>query len=217
MNHPLPSEELKLRILRSVESMPAPTRATESLRAAYLVVGATAVALGIFGLQGGIRVTGRSPTLMLGTAFGSLLVACLGVVVLAGRNRTMLGRPRPWLIAAALLLPFVLLGWKVYFSSYFPHALDPWNSRAGYRCLALGVSLGVLPLLASLYARRGTDPSHPKTAGMAMGVAIGLSVAVLVDLWCPVAYVPHLLLGHLLPIVILAAIGLSVGRAWLRT
>ncbi len=67
-----------------------------------------------------------------------------------------------------------------------------------------------------LYSRRGTDPSHPNSAGMALGVSIGLAVAVLIDLWCPVAYLPHLLVGHLLPIVILALLGFAIGRKLLR-
>jgi hypothetical protein len=39
---------------------------------------------------------------------------------------------------------------------------------------------------------------------------------VLVDLWCPVSYLPHLLLGHLLPIAVLAAVGALVGGRLLR-
>jgi hypothetical protein len=33
----------------------------------------------------------------------------------------------------------------------------------------------------------------------------------LVDLWCPVGYVPHLLLGHVLPIAILSLAGALIG------
>jgi len=36
-----------------------------------------------------------------------------------------------------------------------------------------------------------------------------------VDLWCPVASVPHLLLGHVLPLGILAAVGALLGDALL--
>ena len=39
----------------------------------------------------------------------------------------------------------------------------------------------------------------------------GLGSALLVDLWCPVSYVPHLLLGHVLPIVILSVAGGLIG------
>jgi hypothetical protein len=70
----------------------------------------------------------------------------------------------------------------------------------------------MLPLLTLLYSRRGTDPSHPNTAGMALGVSVGLGVAVLIDLWCPVAHIPHLLMGHLLPVAIFALLGVAIGR-----
>jgi hypothetical protein len=36
-----------------------------------------------------------------------------------------------------------------------------------------------------------------------------------VDLWCPVAYVPHLVLGHLLPLFVLAGAGALLGQALL--
>jgi hypothetical protein len=34
---------------------------------------------------------------------------------------------------------------------------------------------------------------------------------VLVDLWCPVAYVPHLLVGHVLPLVATTLTGAWLG------
>jgi hypothetical protein len=33
-----------------------------------------------------------------------------------------------------------------------------------------------------------------------------------VELWCPIAYVPHLLLGHLLPVFFLALTDALLGR-----
>jgi len=76
----------------------------------------------------------------------------------------------------------------------------------------MSMSLGALPLVALLFTRRGTDPVHPGHAGMGIGVALGLVVASFVDAWCPVAYVPHLLLGHILPLALLGAAGLWLGR-----
>jgi hypothetical protein len=63
-----------------------------------------------------------------------------------------------------------------------------------------------------LFARRGTDPTHPGVAALSLGANVGLSVAVFVDLWCPVGYVPHLLLGHMLPIGLLGLAGLCMGK-----
>jgi hypothetical protein len=38
----------------------------------------------------------------------------------------------------------------------------------------------------------------------------------LVDLWCPIAFVPHVLLGHILPLVVVAMVGVWAGRRLLR-
>ena len=216
MMRPAPSESLKQRVLLAVQCNPVPSRATEQARSVCLIAGACLGTAAIFTAAGGIRETGRSPALWLGTVLGSLLIAVVGQVLLLERKRTMLGWPRAWLVVAAVVLPLALLTWKVLYSSQFPHALDPWVTRAGYRCLGLSLALGVLPLGALLYSRRGTDPTHPGTAGMALGVSVGLAVAVLGDLWCPVAYVPHLLLGHLLPIVLFATLGVLLGSKWLQ-
>ena len=66
-----------------------------------------------------------------------------------------------------------------------------------------------------LFARRGTDPTHPRIAGLSAGASIGLCVALFVDMWCPVAHVPHFLLGHILPIALLALAGVFIGKALL--
>jgi hypothetical protein len=47
--------------------------------------------------------------------------------------------------------------------------------------------------------------------GVALGVATGAAAAALVDLWCPVGHVPHLLIGHVAPILLLGGLGALVG------
>jgi hypothetical protein len=44
---------------------------------------------------------------------------------------------------------------------------------------------------------------------------VGACATLLVDLWCPVAYVPHLLLGHTLPVALLSLIGAWLGHRFL--
>ena len=56
---------------------------------------------------------------------------------------------------------------------------------------------------------------HPRALGAAVATAIGASVWVLVDAWCPVGYPLHVLLGHVLPLVLLAAVGQWLGGRWL--
>jgi hypothetical protein len=68
--------------------------------------------------------------------------------------------------------------------------------------------------LAFLAVRRNA-PVHPTLNGAAIGVAAGACAWVALDLWCPVASVPHLLVGHLLPLCILAGTGALLGQALL--
>ena len=70
------------------------------------------------------------------------------------------------------------------------------------------------PLLSFLAIRRSA-PVQPALNGAGLGLAAGACAWVAVDLWCPVAYVPHLLLGHVLPLFVLAGAGALLGQALL--
>ncbi len=94
----------------------------------------------------------------------------------------------------------------------FGETMVRWPERPGLRCLALSTLVGLGPLAAFLAMRRH-DFVHAGLNGAAMGVAAGACAWVAVDLWCPVAYVPHLLLGHVLPLVLLGGIGALIGRS----
>jgi hypothetical protein len=75
--------------------------------------------------------------------------------------------------------------------------------------------MAAVPLLVLVAARRETDPLHPARTGAALGSALGALVWVLVDLNCPVAYVPHLLLGHVLPLVSITLLGGALGERFI--
>ena len=66
-----------------------------------------------------------------------------------------------------------------------------------------------------LAVRRRSELHHPVLAGACIGTAAGAFAWVLTDLWCPVAYVPHLFLGHVLPLVCFVAVGAGAGSRWL--
>jgi hypothetical protein len=125
----------------------------------------------------------------------------------------MLGRSRRWLIAVTALAPIVLLGWKVLWSALFGN-LDE-SPRLGYRCLVMSLSMGAVPVVLLSLTRRGEDPRHPGLLGAAIGVAVGASGWVLVDVWCPVGGIWHLLRGHVLPVLLLAALGGALGSVLL--
>jgi hypothetical protein len=89
-----------------------------------------------------------------------------------------------------------------------------WPERPGERCLALSLLVAAGPLLSFLAIRRGT-PVQPALNGAVIGFAAGAFAWVAADLWCPVGYVPHVLLGHVLPLAVLAGAGALLGRALL--
>jgi hypothetical protein len=72
------------------------------------------------------------------------------------------------------------------------------------------------PLLSGLWLRRRSAPAHPYLTAAAFGAAAGAGAWVFVDMWCPVGYVPHLLLGHVAPLLLLSALSALVGSRLLK-
>jgi hypothetical protein len=90
-----------------------------------------------------------------------------------------------------------------------------WPTRPGFKCLGLSLAAAAGPTAALVRARLRLAPNRPALHGAAIGIAAGSLSWVLVDLWCPVAYLPHLLVGHLLPLIGLAALGAALGATLL--
>ncbi len=205
--------DLKQRILADAAALPSPSRAAASRRRALLIAGGAAAmaagywafAFSIFGWQ----PLSRSMLLLAGTSIGAAIVAGVATSITLGRGGTMLGRSRRWLIASTVLAPFVLLGWKIAWSALFGN-LDE-SPHLGYRCLVMSLSMGAVPVLLLTLTRRGEDPRHPGLLGAAIGVAVGACAWVLVDVWCPVAGIWHLLRGHVLPVILLGILGGVLG------
>jgi hypothetical protein len=156
----------------------------------------------------------RSIWQVVTTAGGALGIAVSALWLTLRRGRSMLGRSRGWLLYGGLLIPITLFAWKVGSSMALGDGMAVWPERAGLKCLGLSLAVAIGPLLSFLAMRR-TAVLHPELNGAAMGFAAGACAWLAVDLWCPVAYVPHVLLGHVLPLFILAAVGALLARAFL--
>jgi hypothetical protein len=154
----------------------------------------------------------RSVALVATTAGGALGIAMAALWLALSRGGSMLGRSRQWLLYGGLLIPVALLLLKVGCSVAFGDAMVPWLDRSGWRCLALSLVVALGPLVSFLAIRRSIA-AHPALNGAVLGLAAGACAWVGVDLWCPIAYVPHLLLGHVLPLAVLAGVGALLGRA----
>jgi hypothetical protein len=224
------SAELRARVLAAAAAEPVPTRAAVNRRNMLIGMVAGAVGIGAFVIfavfmsesqllrLGGEVVPQQSlqrPVWLVATTVGGALgVAAMAVWLALGRGHSMLGRSRRWLLYGGVLIPISLLAWKVSCSIAFGDPMVAWPERPGERCLALSLLVAVGPLLSFLAIRRRA-PARPALNGAVMGFAAGACAWVAVDLWCPVAYVPHVLLGHVLPLFVLAGAGALLGQTLL--
>jgi hypothetical protein len=222
------SAELKARVLAAIVAEPSPTRAAVNRRNILISMLAVASGVGAFVIYAAFmsdgqlvrlggdvapyRHLGRSVSLVVTTSGGALGVAAIALWFALCRGRSMLGRPRRGLLCAIALIPLALFAWKVICSLAFGDPMAQWPERAGLRCFSLSLLIAFGPLLSFLAMRRSA-PVQPALNGAAMGFAAGACAWVAADLWCPVAYVPHLLLGHVMPLFVLAGAGALLGQA----
>jgi hypothetical protein len=208
-----PPPELKQRVLARVRQLPSPARREANLRRRAFAAAGLLLPLLCFLLLGGAHREERPLSLVVETALGALVLAVSSLWVVLGGGR-MLGRSRAALLSVVAFWPVSLFVWKLWCSSaaHVPEALLAWPSRPGALCFGLTFLLGSWPLFALALSRRRSDPTHPLSLGAALGVAAGSYAALLVDLWCPVGYPWHVLLGHVLPILLIGVVGLVVGH-----
>lgn len=206
--------DLKARVLAAAAAEPSLNR-TATARLRWIVLGGAALAsLSVFALVGGVRISDRPVALLAATAAGAFAIAAAASVLAFRRGPSMLGRSAGVLVGIAIATPLLLLAWKVGMSSLFADMTRWWPERPGFRCMRLSAVLGAAPLAAMLFLWRGTAPARPRLTGLAIGAASGGLSWVLVDLWCPIGHVHHLLLGHALPLAAFAATG-ALGGALL--
>ncbi len=203
--------QLRAQVIAQVRREAAPTRAQLLARNAVLMAVCMLVPIVIFLAMGGVRAAPRPQPLVLETALGSGLLALLVASAGLTRGRSMLGRPRAVLVSVVLLTPLSLLAWRVLSSSQYPDMMQKWSARPGLRCFLLSCAMSAVPLLGVLWIRRDSMPANPRLTAAGFAAAVGAAVWVLVDLWCPVGYVPHLLLGHVLPMTLLMAVSALFG------
>ena len=148
---------LRARVLDAARSTPSPTRRMTAVRSvrAIVLAGAGPVVFYVAVLRNH-ALDGRPPALSACTAGGIALVAvCAWWIALGGRG--VLGRPRAWLIAAALAGPVWVACWELWWSAATPALRPTLIPRPGARCLGLTLLLGLWPLAVTVYFWRNTD------------------------------------------------------------
>lgn len=208
-----PSTSPRERVLEAVRRVPSPTRADRWLpSAAWAAVAALAMAAALVAWGGPRHGAGRP---------GSVgLLVVLGVVALAAAvtwwslpsRRSMLPPSDGRLLAVALGVPLLVGGWLIGWHAAYD---DPF-STPGIRCMELTLAAAAVPFAALLATGPRFAPSRPWLAGAAAGSVSGAWAAVVVELWCPLAHPVHVVRGHVLPIVALAAAGALLGNWLLR-
>jgi hypothetical protein len=201
-------DALKARILAAAAATPAPTRTDAKRRGVVLLVASIAFALLVFEWAGGIHHSdGRPATLTLAIAAGwGLFCAAISWFVL-WRGRSTLGRPPFLVFGVALATPLVLIAWMHWFNTMYA---EPFQ-RLGLRCLGYNLLMATAPLVSLIVLRRGAEPRMPWALGAGIGAVCGAWAGVLVDLWCPLTNLPHVLVGHVLPLMMLVAVGTALG------
>jgi hypothetical protein len=172
-----------------------------------LFASAVAFALLVFFAVGGAHAAPRPLSVVVGTAAGWTVAAAIALFIVFARGRSMLGPPPSRLWTLTLATPLALLGWMALFSARFSAVATPFSSALGMRCLGLTLAMGAWPLLALVLARKYDDPIKARVTGAALGVTVGAAVGVLTDLWCPIVNLPHVALGHILPMGLFASAG----------
>jgi hypothetical protein len=221
--------ELKARIAEAISKEPVPpTRSDMLVRNVAVGLVALALSLVIFEAWGGFRDHAHAHDVKeliaagvpIDLSFGQMFLTFLGTLgitlaawrVAWARSSSALGPPRQHLLAVVLFAPASLLVWRVGTSAINGDGLGFVWSRLGLKCFGLSAMIAAPVLLALLFGRRGSDPIQPVWTGAALGVTSGAAAAVFADLWCPIGNPVHVLLGHVLPMLLFAAIGALVGR-----
>lgn len=203
-----PPEALRARVLHLVQAEPVPVRVERRWPAVLL--GALAIVMMnaiLFAAGGPAHAEGRPSPVGSWMVGGMLALAIAASWAALPSRRSMLGRPRGVLLAITIGVPlFVGLWLSLWHTSY----VDPFE-RLGVRCLGLTLATAPWPFALLAHLSRRFEPRHPALAGAALGSAAGAWAAVMIELWCPLSAPSHVLVGHVLPLALLSAIGAALG------
>jgi hypothetical protein len=216
----MPPDSLKVRVLEAVRQRPMPRR-TDRLPTTIALAVLAAVAMSaviqwgprLFGDVGGLgHAAGRPAESGAWIVAGTLVLAVSATWLVLPFRRSMLSPPRGLLLAVAIGVPLLVGAWLVLWHTTY----DEPFTRFGWRCFALTSLTAPWPFVALAYASRRVDPRHPGTTGAALGSVAGAWAAVMVELWCPLAAHDHVLVGHVLPLFVLALAGSAIGARMFR-
>jgi hypothetical protein len=205
-----PPSSLRDRILEAAKKEEAPARDRVRMQRRLAVAIGIAVSTAIFAAVGAMGPLPRS--FLLACAAGWTAVSAVVMTAGLARRKAMLGMTtRALVFAAAGLAPLVFAWIAMLVMAMKPPCVAP-EPKEHLVCFSLGLVFAAAPFAAVMWVRRGTDPVHPGATGAALGASAGALGGMLIHLHCPYADPMHALVGHVLPIALLGAIGALVGR-----
>jgi hypothetical protein len=209
-----PPSDLRSRVLDAVAREPAPANTVGARRRLFVVARGIAVAslVWIAVMIHGPEARGRPLGYVMELDGLWLALAVLATWAGVSRGRSMLGRPTSWKLIVATLTPVALLLAWVPIAIAWPRTLhDGSGPRAHIICVVMTCVFAAGPLVAFARLRRASDPVSPRLTGAALGAAAGAWGAVAHALVCGYTSPVHIVVGHVLPVAVLAAVGVVVG------
>jgi hypothetical protein len=211
------SPDLRARVLAEVAKTPSPTRAEHGKRVAVIAVIGALATLVLFFAMGGIKIGSKPLELVAFTAGFAAIAALVLKRLSTGRPGSMLGRPSRTLVVACVVAAPLLSISLLVAAVLWPHAAhEQVAGRTDWTCGSMTVIQGLLPMIVLLVPRRGADPVHPAITGAALGMTAGAFAAALAYVRCPHGETLHCVVAHVLPTLLLTALGAALGRALLR-
>jgi hypothetical protein len=207
-----PSADLRARIMAAVRAEPVPPRAVGLRRAAWLLAGALVFSTGLSIAIGMPGLRGRPLAYVGSLALAWLLVGAAATWSGVARGGSMLGRGVGWSVAVAALTPVALLATSLALGMAWPQT---WKDDAGgpahLLCLVGTTAFAFGPLAVFFAVRRSTDPVAPRLTGAAIAAAAGAWGALGIEVHCRYTSPWHVVVGHVLPVALLAVAGMAVG------
>jgi hypothetical protein len=203
--------ELKARVLDATRTVPSPTRRSARINAWLVLPSSVLVAAALYFAKDGVQHGRRPAVFYLACVASWAAIAALSLWAALARGRSPVGRSRAWLVAVAAGTPALLYALSFLVVLVWPELGARPDAPPGFRCFGLTLAAAAFPLVALAYVRRQSDPVHPVASGAALGAACGASAGIMVEMWCPFATIPHMTLGHIVPIVLCTLAGAGLG------
>ena len=215
-NGPPPNGDLRARVMAAVRAEPVSPRVIGLRRRVLwgvLALGFWAVVSVAIGLPG---LRGRPLAYVVSLGVAWLLVGAAATWAGVARGGSMLGRAAAWRITTAAMTPLALLCTSLLLGAAWPETLTD-NAAIGRHVLCVvgtvGFALGPLGVFIAMW--RGSDPLAPRLTGAAIAAAAGAWGALAIELHCRFTSPFHVVVGHVLPVSLLALAGMYIGRRFL--